>query len=700
MRNLNELNSNYLLIVREIEDNCRYYVEKISKKNGRSDAYIRALKNSCLFCLEFSIREFNLRTTDDVLNFFYSSEDNLQVFLEKYKEYYGRNRVEINHSGLIKSISPYRIAFNFITDEIFALYGTNLWLSLGDNVYNKNYNATERVLFCLDCIFEFNKPTVYELKSNKKKFQIVASLINDYCGHQFITFSMITKYFEGQFFPNFVEYCDGVNYSERSSKPYVVLEAIEALAHAPQGYLTSIIPKTNVLNTHKLSDSGSVVDGSSNFKYVERLNVSLLPDQLRLELYNYCFYKTEPLLDKKINEQWKVRKCKGDLPKETVLDAKLISNFYVYTKDLYVPSYSSFVGVTIALLKKVLELGLLTYGELTLFNVYQPDILRAVLANDIKKDGYVLMSFSMVMQYAKTIWHPDHCFFCEFSREIICDYYNVSSDDVIEMSKKNYDSLFTIYEKIKPFIKTSPRSHNARNEKIIELDSPASYVFDALKKAYLDLDIYLNSNNHQIKVKYYCVVRDIILVECLLICPLRVRNWADMKIGFHKEDECIYKDKDGIYKISIPKSQFKNYKQRNIPERFQLSIPENLTHILDLYVDTIRPLFMSETEPHEYFFVSSLGRKQTGTAISTCTRKFTALYADQSIKSGGIGAHYFRHIVATTYLKIHRGAFGYVALILLDSEEVIRRHYGHLDHEDAIGDWKKNLSNIRNAALG
>ncbi|WP_411577642.1 hypothetical protein [Acinetobacter nosocomialis] len=109
---------------------------------------------------------------------------------------------------------------------------------------------------------------------------------------------------------------------------------------------------------------------------------------------------------------------------------------------------------------------------------------------------------------------------------------------------------------------------------------------------------------------------------------------------------------------------------------------------------------MSETEPHEYFFVSSLGRKQTGTAISTCTRKFTALYADQSIKSGGIGAHYFRHIVATTYLKIHRGAFGYVALILLDSEEVIRRHYGHLDHEDAIGDWKKNLSNIRNAALG
>ena len=61
---------------------------------------------------------------------------------------------------------------------------------------------------------------------------------------------------------------------------------------------------------------------------------------------------------------------------------------------------------------------------------------------------------------------------------------------------------------------------------------------------------------------------------------------------------------------------------------------------------------------------------------------------------------YFTIPISALSLKIHRGAFGYVALILLDSEEVIRRHYGHLDHEDAIGDWKKNLSNIRNAALG
>jgi hypothetical protein len=71
-----------------------------------------------------------------------------------------------------------------------------------------------------------------------------------------------------------------------------------------------------------------------------------------------------------------------------------------------------------------------------------------VLANDIKKDGYVLMSFSMVMQYAKTIWHPDHCFFCEFSREIICDYYNVSSDDVIEMSKKIMTACLLFMKKL------------------------------------------------------------------------------------------------------------------------------------------------------------------------------------------------------------------------------------------------------------
>ena len=54
--------------------------------------------------------------------------------------------------------------------------------------------------------------------------------------------------------------------------------------------------------------------------------------------------------------------------------------------------------------------------------------------------------------------------------------------------------------------------------------------------------------------------------------------------------------------------------------------------------------------------------------------------------------HGFRAIVATTFLKKFKGAFAYAAFLLLDSEEMIREHYGHLSPDDAFSDWGQILS--------
>lgn len=51
--------------------------------------------------------------------------------------------------------------------------------------------------------------------------------------------------------------------------------------------------------------------------------------------------------------------------------------------------------------------------------------------------------------------------------------------------------------------------------------------------------------------------------------------------------------------------------------------------------------------------------------------------------------------MATTFLKQNKGAFTYVAYLLLDSEKMIKEHYGHLTPADAFKDWDNCLQNIK-----
>ena len=59
---------------------------------------------------------------------------------------------------------------------------------------------------------------------------------------------------------------------------------------------------------------------------------------------------------------------------------------------------------------------------------------------------------------------------------------------------------------------------------------------------------------------------------------------------------------------------------------------------------------------------------------------------------GGIAVHFFRDIVATTFLKKFPSAYHHAALLLLDSEQTVKDNYGHLKHEDAFSLWNRHLS--------
>ncbi len=185
---------------------------------------------------------------------------------------------------------------------------------------------------------------------------------------------------------------------------------------------------------------------------------------------------------------------------------------------------------------------------------------------------------------------------------------------------------------------------------------------------------------------------------CLMEIPLRARNWANMKWGENLNSECIFKDKKtGRYVVSIPKHCFKNFTQKIIPDHFRLILSEELTPHIDLYINEVRPVFLNGAES-KYFLISSAGNKLDVDDLGHALRLFTQKFGNQKVKKGGIGIHFFRDIVATTFLKKNKGGYTYVAFLLLDSEQMIREHYGHLNPDDAFVDWqdyKKQLLQSR-----
>ena len=216
------------------------------------------------------------------------------------------------------------------------------------------------------------------------------------------------------------------------------------------------------------------------------------------------------------------------------------------------------------------------------------------------------------------------------------------------------------------------------------------YILDILKNAKLDLNSVLDSK--ELSSHSATLIRNICIVSCLLCCPLRVRNWVNMKIGYHQDDECIYfDDNKKSYVLSIPKSQFKNFKQKNIPDVFSLVILPQFTQAITDYINEARPLLL-KGEQSDYFLVSQHSSKIDTGSLNRMIKQFTYQYDDKNLRIGGINIHAFSAIVATTFLKKFKGSCAYAAFLLLDSEETIRESYGNLSPYDAFAELGKIIS--------
>jgi site-specific recombinase XerD len=124
--------------------------------------------------------------------------------------------------------------------------------------------------------------------------------------------------------------------------------------------------------------------------------------------------------------------------------------------------------------------------------------------------------------------------------------------------------------------------------------------------------------------------RDGVLVGLLCVTLVRRKNLAGLEFGRH-----IRREAEG-WVIAIPGREVKNGIAKDVV------LPERLGHILDGYVDAIRPKLLKGRDSQR-LWISEAGGDLTPEAIHDQIKKVTSRFAGRAI-----GPHLFRHCAATS----------------------------------------------------
>ena len=582
-----------------------------------------------------------------------------------------------------------KAAFDLIFDEILVFYDTEYWISSESNSsskFDENLPPNARFVLCLNTIADLHSKT--HGKKYGKVATVIADKINKCLSVNYLNRVKVQAWLIGRRSPIFVD--TSVHHKiSRRYKPYSILIAVEELSLAPKGYLTSVIKPMGVNEDNYLKDTQKIRSKKKAHKD-SAFDLSLLPTLFREEAALYCEYKTSKFIDKKRNEAWVVREDERIDDSLNIFNATTINKMKIIKDGIFVPSFSLFISYLIKIANFATSTGKLKADELTVFNLTQYKIVRDYFVHLDKNNISIHYQHKGMLSTFSPMWNPEFCFFSEYS-EVFCERYNISKDKLVTLSIENYGNFKKLKDKVSSQVTQSPDSVKVKNRKILDLDSPIDYVNDALTKALADVTI-----ERQEKLFRYhkaILMRNICIINCLSYIPLRSRNWRDMKVGFHPNSECIFKnEKTNLYELYIPKHCFKNFNQSDIPDRFVYKFPKNVSLIIDDYLNYARSVILGDDLISDYFLVTSKRSKLDANTFTTANRTFFTKYGNQDLKVGGIAVHFFRDIVATTFLKKFPSAYHHAALLLLDSEQTVKDNYGHLKHEDAFSLWNRHLS--------
>ena len=664
----------------ELHKNLCFQMDVVYSEKNYTRKHLGSLKNyGKRFCSEFNAFIDINRNIFDIFN-----DENIIENIEKFCE-----SLKIHNPQRNGYYHEAHRVLHFVLDYVIEYKGTKHWITVDTTNFNIDLPIHERFLFSLSYAQELIRMTYHSI-SQETAYKHLANKIKELSGIT-VKWQKLREY--NQYYkkmPIWVhdENIDSSCYMYTAYLPISVAKAIETLANAPKGYLLDLIS----IAPNPFSIDKNEAPKKKLRTLSKQFDISLINNIFREEIKLYAEYKTLPLINKKRNDKWVVRTQQLEYKKayKTILDATISAELSVLRSDKSIPSFEIFVAAIIFICRHALNFGLLEPNQLSLYSISHVEIIEKIFNKLINENEYTTSNAESISSICAALWNVDACFFVEYS-EIFSNRYGVSKEELIEKSKDYSERFKKLRSQIRPYIKTSEFSHKLLNEKVLSLNNPSAYVFNTLNNAKIDL-VRLIDRSNDISDKAARLIRDICFISCILSCPLRVRNWANMKLGYYTDSECIYFDESkNCYVLSVPKELFKNYRQKNIPDFFKLEIISDFTDVISDYIYKARPILTNEHK-NDYFFVTGRSKRVGERSLNTIVKSFSEKYDSHNLRIGGMNIHGFRAIVATTFLKKFKGAFAYAAFLLLDSEEMIREHYGHLSPDDAFSDWGQILS--------
>src|SRR5262245_54397444 len=175
-------------------------------------------------------------------------------------------------------------------------------------------------------------------------------------------------------------------------------------------------------------------------------------------------------------------------------------------------------------------------------------------------------------------------------------------------------------------------------------------------------------------------VRNGFLVALLALCPIRLKNFADLEIGH------TFKEIDGSWWIALPRHLTKS---RRPDER---RVPALLNRFVDLYLSQSRPLLLKSSPPTNALWISSTtGRRLTTKNLGTLISKIT-------LETIGVDVspHLFRTAAAST-AAAYGGNTPHLASAVLNHTDprVTEEHYNRATSIGAGRIYAEIISSFR-----
>jgi hypothetical protein len=206
-------------------------------------------------------------------------------------------------------------------------------------------------------------------------------------------------------------------------------------------------------------------------------------------------------------------------------------------------------------------------------------------------------------------------------------------------------------------------------QRILALANPLEGVVDAVKR----MEANRPTTGGRTEALW---ARDRLLLTLLISNPLRKKN---LQLLTYKADGTGHLRKvDGVWRIYIPKEEFKNEKGAAKDRNYNMPVRKELWVHIEQYLAVHRPQLADPS--NHYVFVSSTSR--TG-PWKNLARHFAVLTRRYFVGCPGVGPHSMRHIVATSILKQRPNDWETAAWMLHDKVATVQKNYAHLRSDDA-----------------